>query len=186
MAFIMPLKLQMAGESLACVRDVYSSNALDLRISIAVKLRKVSLVSSLSINDKVRKKVRINMTIGDKLKMWEWQIYLVTLGRAAYAICYLMFRSLQSRDRCNDAKFEHGSFLCIFPLQYDFKSDPKYKAGMCSFPDSDCTSLKYPTMAIRTLKPLFQGTSAAAPGKRNSDKHKKILSTYWWWRSHWH
>ena len=69
MAFIMPLELQMAGESLACVRDVYSSNALDLRISIAVKLRKVSLVSSLSINDKVRKKVRINVTIGDKLKM---------------------------------------------------------------------------------------------------------------------
>ena len=88
MTFIMPLKLQMAGESLACVRDVYSSNALDLRISIAVKLRKVSLVSSLSISDKVRKEVRINMTIGDKLKMWEWQIHLVTLGRAAYAICY--------------------------------------------------------------------------------------------------
>ena len=34
MAFIMPLKLQMAGESLACVRNVYSSNALDLRISL--------------------------------------------------------------------------------------------------------------------------------------------------------
>ena len=44
---------------------------------------------------------------------------------------------------------------------------------MCSSPDSNCTSLEYPTMVPRTLKPLCQGTSAAAPRKRNPDKPKK-------------
>ena len=44
---------------------------------------------------------------------------------------------------------------------------------MCSSSDSGYTSLEYPTMVPRTLKPLCQGTSAAAPGKRNSDKSKK-------------
>ena len=44
---------------------------------------------------------------------------------------------------------------------------------MCSSPDSDCTSLEYPTMVPRTLKPLCQGTSVAAQWKRNSDKPKK-------------
>ena len=42
---------------------------------------------------------------------------------------------------------------------------------MCSSPDSNCTSLEYPTMV-----PNYgtqQGTSAAAPQKRNSDKPKK-------------
>ena len=44
---------------------------------------------------------------------------------------------------------------------------------MCSSLNSDCTSLQYPTMVPRTLKPLCQGTSAAATGKTNSDKLKK-------------
>ena len=44
---------------------------------------------------------------------------------------------------------------------------------MCSSSDSDCISLEYPTMAPKTLKPLCQRTSVAAPGKRNSDKPKK-------------
>ena len=83
------------------------------------------------------------------------------------------YRSLQSGDRWNDAKLEHRSSLCISPFQYDFKNAPKNKTGICSTTDSDCTSLEYPTMVPRTLKPLCQGTSAAAPGKRNSDKPKK-------------
>ena len=41
---------------------------------------------------------------------------------------------------------------------------------MCYSSDSDCTSLQYPTMVPKTLKPLCQGTSAAARGTRNSDK----------------
>ena len=44
---------------------------------------------------------------------------------------------------------------------------------MCSSPDSNCASLEYPTMVPRTLTPVCQGTSAAAPRKRNSDKPKK-------------
>ena len=44
---------------------------------------------------------------------------------------------------------------------------------MCSSSDFDYTSLEYPTTGPRTLKPLCQGTSAAAPGIRNSDKPKK-------------
>ena len=85
----------------------------------------------------------------------------------------LASRSLQSRDRCNDTKLEHRSSLCISPFQYDFKSAPKNKTGMCSSSDFDCTSLEYPTMVPRTLKPLCQGTSAAAPGTRNSEKPQK-------------
>ena len=83
----------------------------------------------------------------------------------------LASRSLQSGNRCNDTKLEHGSSLSISPVQYDFKSAPKNKTGMCSSPNSDCTSLEYPTMIPTTLQP--QGTSAAASGKRNSDKSKK-------------
>ena len=41
---------------------------------------------------------------------------------------------------------------------------------MCYSSDSDCSSLQYPTTVPKTLKPLCQGTSAAAPGTRNSDK----------------
>ena len=89
------------------------------------------------------------------------------------SIYSLASRSLQSRDRCNDTKLEHRSSLCISPFQYDFKSAPKNKTGMCSSSDFDCTSLEYPTMVTITLKPLRQGPSAAAPGTRNSDKPKK-------------
>ena len=89
------------------------------------------------------------------------------------SIYSLACRSLQSRDRCNEIKLEHRSSLCISPFHYDFKSAPKTKTGMCSFLDFDCTSLEYPTMVTRTLKPLCQGTSAAAPGTVN-----KILSTH--------
>ena len=85
----------------------------------------------------------------------------------------LAFRSLHSGDRCNDTKLEHRSSLCICAFQYDLKRAPKNKTGMCSSSDFDCTSLEYPTMVPRTLKPLCQGTSAAAPGTRNSDKPKK-------------
>ena len=53
----------------------------------------------------------------------------------------------------------------FFSFQYDFKSAPKCKAGMCSSTDSDCTSFKYPTMVSRTLKLLCQGTNASVPGK---------------------
>ena len=89
------------------------------------------------------------------------------------SIYSLASRSLQSRDRCNDTKLEHRSSLCISPFQYDFKSAPKNQTGMCSPSDFDCTSLEYPTMVPRTLKPLCQGTSAAAPGTRNSEKPQK-------------
>ena len=44
---------------------------------------------------------------------------------------------------------------------------------MFSSSDSDCTSLEYPNMVPRTIKPLYQGTSAASPGKKNSDRPKK-------------
>ena len=47
---------------------------------------------------------------------------------------------------------------------------------MCSTPDSDCTSLEYPTMVLSAPKPLCQGTSAAAPRKKNSDEPKKYCS----------
>ena len=89
------------------------------------------------------------------------------------SIYSLASRSLQSGDRCNDTKLEHRFFLCICLFQYDFKRAPKNKTGMCSSSDSDCNSLEYPTMVPRTLKPLCQVTSTAAPGKRNSDKPKK-------------
>ena len=58
------------------------------------------------------------------------------------SIYSLASRSLQSGDRCNDAKLEHRSSLCIPPLQYGFKSAPKNYTGMCSSPDSDCTCLE--------------------------------------------
>ena len=57
---------QMAGENLACLRGVYCSNALDLRLEIAGKLWKGPLFFLILINDKVRKEVRICVTIGDK------------------------------------------------------------------------------------------------------------------------
>ena len=46
---------------------------------------------------------------------------------------------------------------------------------MCFSTDSNCTSLKFPSMVPRTLKPQCQGTSVAAPVKRNSDKSKNIV-----------
>ena len=46
---------------------------------------------------------------------------------------------------------------------------------MCFSTDSNCTSLKFPSMVPRTLKPLCQGTSVAAPVKRNYDKSKNIV-----------
>ena len=49
----------------------------------------------------------------------------------------------------------------------------KNKTGMCFSHDSDCTSLEFQTMVPRTLKPLCQEISAAAPGKKNFDKKKK-------------
>ena len=92
---------------------------------------------------------------------------------SATSIYSLASRSLPSRDRCNNKKLEHRSFLCISPFQYDFKSAPKNKTGMFSSSDSDCTGLEQSTIVPRTLKPLCQGTSAAAPGIRNSDKPKE-------------
>ena len=68
----------------------------------------------------------------------------------------LASRSLQLRDTCNDTKLEHRSSLCISPFQYDFKSAPENKTGMCSSPDFNCTSLQYPAMVPRTLRPLPQ------------------------------
>ena len=41
----------------------------------------------------------------------------------------------------------------------------KNKAGMFFSRDSDCTSLEFPTMVPRTLKPLCQEISAAAQEK---------------------
>ena len=49
----------------------------------------------------------------------------------------------------------------------------KNKTGMCSSPDSESTSLEYPNMVPRILKPFCQGITAAAPGKINSEKPKK-------------
>ena len=93
------------------------------------------------------------------------------------SIYILTSRSLQSGERCNDTKLEHRSPLCISPFQYYFKSAPKNKRGMCSSSDLDCTSLEYQTMVPRILKPLCQGTSAAATGTRNSDKIKKYCTS---------
>ena len=72
------------------------------------------------------------------------------------SIYSLAFRSLQSGDRCNDTKVKHRSSLCSSPFQYDFKSAPENKTGMCSSPDFNCTSLQYPAMVPRTLRPLPQ------------------------------
>ena len=85
----------------------------------------------------------------------------------------LASRSLKSGDRCNETKLEHRSSICIPPFQYDFKSAPKNKTRMYSSPDSDWISLEYPSMVPSTLKPLSQGTSAAATSKRNSDDKPK-------------
>ena len=64
--------------------------------------------------------------------------------------------SFQSRDGYNDAKLEHGSSICISCFQCDFSSAPKSQTGMCSSPESDCTSWDYPAMVPRTFKPLCQ------------------------------
>ena len=54
----------------------------------------------------------------------------------------LTSRSSQSRDRCSEAKLEHGPYICISPFHYDLKSAPKNETKMYSSPDSDCTSLE--------------------------------------------
>ena len=46
---------------------------------------------------------------------------------------------------------------------------------MCSTSDFDCTSLEYPTMVPRTLKPQCQGTSAAAQGQEILKSPKNIV-----------
>ena len=72
-------------------------------------------------------------------------------------------------------KLEHRS--SILPYQYDFRSAPKNKTGIRSSPDSDYTSLEYPTIMVhRTFNPFCYGTSAAATWKRHSDKSKKYCS----------
>ena len=94
---------------------------------------------------------------------------------SATSIYSLASRSIQSGDRCNDIKLEHKS--SISPYQYDFRSAPKNKTVMRSSPDSDCTSLEYPTIMVpRTFNPFCYGTSAAATWKRHSDKSKKYCS----------
>ena len=91
---------------------------------------------------------------------------------SAMSIYSLTSRSLQETDAMMQ-NWNIRSSLCISLFQYNFKSAPENKTGMCFSPDSDCTSLEYPTMLPRTLKPLCKGTSAAAPEKRNSDKPRK-------------
>ena len=71
----------------------------------------------------------------------------VTSNNSMYS---LTFRCIHSGDRCNDTNLEHGSSLCISSLQYDFKKAPKNKIGMCSSPNSNSTSLEYPTMVPRS------------------------------------
>ena len=93
--------------------------------------------------------------------------------RPTTSIYSLTSRPLQSRERYNDTKLEHRSPLCISHFQYYFKSAPKNKTGICSSSGFDCTSLEYQTMVPRTLKPLCQGSSAAATETGNSDKTKK-------------
>ena len=89
------------------------------------------------------------------------------------SIYSLVSRSLQSGNRCNDTKWKHRPSLCIPPFQYCFKSAPKNKTGMRSSSDSGCTSLGYQTMVPGSLKLLCQETSAASPGKINSENLQK-------------
>ena len=49
------------------------------------------------------------------------------------SIYSLASRSLQSRDRCNDTKLKHRSFLCISSFQYDFESAPKINRNVFLF-----------------------------------------------------
>ena len=93
---------------------------------------------------------------------------------SATSIYSLASRSIQSGDRCNDIKLKHRS--SISPHQYDFRSAPKNKTGMRSSPDSDCTSLEYPTIMVpRTFNPFCYGTSAAATWKDILISQKSIV-----------
>ena len=64
-------------------------------------------------------------------------------------------------------------------LPYSFSIIPrvllKVKKGVRFLPDYNCTSLEYRIMVPRTLKPPRWGTSAAATGKRYSNKSKSIV-----------
>ena len=61
-----------------------------------------------------------------------------------------------------------------FPLSVYFKI-AKNKTRMCSYPDSDCTSLGHTTLVPRTLKALRQESSTTAQGKRNSNMSKNLV-----------
>ena len=104
-----------------------------------------------------------------------WLLCFLTIYLFAFHLChqipqYIAWQpDLQSGDWCNDTKLEYRFSICISPFQYNFKSAPKNKAGMCSCPGSDCFSLEYKTIVPWTLKPLHQKTMAATTGKINSD-----------------
>ena len=88
------------------------------------------------------------------------------------SIYNLSSRSLQSVDRCNDTKLEHGSFLCISPFSMISRVLLKIT--------QECVPLLILIAPVWSAQPWFpellklcKGTSAAAPGKINSDKAKK-------------
>ena len=88
------------------------------------------------------------------------------------SIYSLASRSLQSVDRCNHTKLEHGSFLCISPFSMIsrvlLKITQECVPLLILIAPVWSTQLWFPEL----LK-LCKGTSTVAPGKRNSDKAKK-------------
>ena len=86
------------------------------------------------------------------------------------SIYILATRSLQSRDRYNDKKNRKtgrkiGLPYAFPPFSMILRVLLKKNKNVSS-PDYDCTSLEYPTIVPRTLKPLCQEASAAPPGKK--------------------
>ena len=73
------------------------------------------------------------------------RLFRVASSSQSFARVFLITRCSNNRSICFPPmpKLEYMSSSCISPFQYDFKSAPKNKTGMCSSSDFDCTSLEY-------------------------------------------
>ena len=95
----------------------------------------------------------------------------------AYDTSYLNIKPgiqiLTVRGRCNDAKRKIGLPYAFPPFSMISRVLLKIKQEYV--PLLILIAPVWSTMGPRTLKPLCQGTGAAAPGTRNSDSTKNIV-----------